>query len=163
MTADDRDALWQIASDKRVWEQHPIHDRWQAEVFASFFDDAMRNGGALVAIDRQIGKIVGSSQYRATAFDRTAIEIGWTYIAPEYWGSGFNHDMKRLMLRHALESVPRVLFRVGESNWRSRKAMENIGGLLTEFSEEAEYRGRSVRHVVYEITRDSFAKGPLAR
>ena len=29
----DYEALYQIASDPAVWEQHPIHDRWRREVF----------------------------------------------------------------------------------------------------------------------------------
>lgn len=157
----DREALFAVASDPLVWEQHPVPDRWKPEVFGPFFDEALAKGGALVAIDRPTGRIAGGSQYRPTPHDSDAVEIGWTYLAREYWGSGFNREMKRLMLRHALESVPRVLFRVGDANWRSRKAMEKIGGKLTDITETGEYRGKPLRHVVYEITRDSFATGPL--
>ena len=39
--------------------------------------------------------------------------------------------------------------------------MEKIGGRLTEFKEEIDYKGRFIRHIVYEITRDDFARGPL--
>ena len=28
----DYEALYQIASDPAVWEQHPIHDRWRREI-----------------------------------------------------------------------------------------------------------------------------------
>ncbi|HSM54347.1 MAG TPA: GNAT family N-acetyltransferase, partial [Erythrobacter sp.] len=111
---------------------------------------------------RENGRIIGSSQYRPTTFDPEAIEIGWTSLAREYWGGAFNRELKRLMLDHALASVPRVLFRVGSANWRSRKAMEKIGGALTDMVEDGEYKGRLVQNVVYEITRKGFAKGPLA-
>lgn len=67
------------------------------------------------------------------------------------------------MLTHALASVARVDFHIGEDNWRSRKAMEKIGGRLTERFEEIELGGTRVVHVIYEIDREGFAAGPLAR
>lgn len=158
----DRDALFEVARDPLIWEQHPIPDRWKPEVFKGFFDEALAKGGALVARDRASGRVAGGSQIRPTPHDPNAVEIGWTYLAREFWGSGFNHEMKRLMLAHAFCSVPRVLFRIGDTNWRSRMAMENIGGQLTDITEDGEYRGKPLRHVVYEITRESFASGPLS-
>ena len=41
-------------------------------------------------------------------------------------------------------------------------AMANIGGRLTGDSYVEERAGRPVEHVVFEITRESFAEGPLA-
>lgn len=161
MREDDWNALFALASDPLVWEQHPIPDRWQEDVFRGYFDDAMAQGGALAATLRADHRIVGCSQYRPTPFDLDAIEIGWTFLARHYWGGTTNHEMKWLMLRHAFESVTRVLFRIGETNVRSRTAMERIGGRLTDLLEDGEYQGRPVRHVVYEITRETFASGPL--
>ncbi len=70
--------------------------------------------------------------------------------------------MKRLMLAHALESVERVVFRVGETNLRSRRAMEKIGGRLTDRTERLDGPNGPIVHVVYEIDRESFANGPLS-
>ena len=162
LRADDWDALFAVASDPLIWEQHPIPDRWLEDVFRGYFDDAMAQGGALVATLRVDHQIVGCSQFRRTPFDPDAIEIGWTFLARQYWGGTANREMKRLMLQHAFESLPRVLFRIGETNVRSRMAMERIGGRLTDLVEASVYRGRPVRHVVYEITRESFANGPLS-
>ena len=64
MREDDWDALFAIASDPAVWEQHPIHDRWREEVFAEFFADALANEGALVVIDRAKDAVIGTSQFR---------------------------------------------------------------------------------------------------
>lgn len=162
MVEADREPLFRVASDPLLWEQHPAPDRWKPEVFAPFFDEGLHSGGALVVVERASGRIIGCSSIRPTPLDRSAVEIGWTYLAREFWGGSINREVKRLMLAHALASVPRVLFRVGESNWRSRKAMEKIGGSLTGIEEQIERGGRMVRHVVYEITRNSFARGPLA-
>jgi RimJ/RimL family protein N-acetyltransferase len=66
------------------------------------------------------------------------------------------------MLEHAFRHVDRVVFRVGADNVISRKALANIGGRLTGLRYFEERAGRPVEHVVFEITRDSFASGPLA-
>ena len=66
------------------------------------------------------------------------------------------------MLEHAFRHVDRAVFRVGADNVISRKAMANIGGRLTDVTWVEERAGRPVEHVVFEITRKSFAEGPLA-
>lgn len=160
---DDWDALYGVASDPLIWEIHPQPNRWQEPVFRRFFDDALERGGALVVIDRTSGAVAGSSQYKAVdTEDGGAVEIGWTFLARSHWGGSFNQEMKRLMLAHALASVARVEFRVGESNLRSCRAMEKIGGRLTGRSELVETPTGPMRHVVYEITRETFANGPLS-
>ena len=162
LEASDWDALFAIASDREMWAQHPAGDRWQEDVFRTFFDDALEQGGALVAIEKASDRVVGSSQFRPCPLDSSEIEIGWTFLARAQWGGETNREMKRLMLGHALAEFPRVLFRIGETNWRSRKAMEKIGGrLVADMLEQGEYKGAPVTHVVYEITREAFANGPL--
>ncbi len=165
---EDWDALFAVASDKRIWEIHPAHDRWQEPVFRAFFSDALAGGGAIVVIDKASGAIIGSSRWEGydPSSQETAgggsIEIGWTFLAPSYWGGSYNREMKRLMLSHAFQYLERVVFRIGETNWRSRKAMERIGGRLTDVQEIKHLGGRDVPHVIYEITAKSFAQGPLA-
>ena len=161
---DDWEALFAVASDPLVWELHPANDRWQEAVFREFFANALAGGGALVAIDKQTGAIVGSSRFQGhdPAGDGS-VEIGWTFLARSHWGGSWNREMKRLMLAHALAQVERVDFRVGETNLRSRRAMEKIGGRLSQRDEVIDMAGRQVRHVIYEIDRESFASGPLSR
>ena len=160
LAAEDWDALFAVASDPQVWAIHPQHDRWQEPVFRRFFADALERGGALAVIDKASGAIIGSSQYKAEA--NGAVEIGWTFLAPSHWGGTCNREMKRLMLAHAFRFVGRVEFRVGECNLRSQRAMQKIGGRLTErFDMVDTPSGGPMRHVIFEITRESFASGPL--
>ena len=162
LVTDDWDALYLAASDPLIWELHPANDRWQEPVFRAYFADALAQGGALAVIDKRSGAIIGSS--RMQAYDPAnggSVEIGWTFLARSHWGGGINGEMKRLMLTHALKYVERVDFRVGETNLISRRAMEKIGGLLSDRSELAETSSGPVLHVIYEITRESFAAGPL--
>jgi len=164
LTEADWDALFAVASDRELWARHPSHDRWQEPVFREFFDDALARGGALAIVDKSTGKLIGSSRFQE--FDPAeggSVEIGWSFLARAYWGRGYNAELKRLMLAHAFENVERVVFRVGAENVISRKAMAHIGGRLTGETFIADRAGRPMLHVIYEITRESFAEGPLAR
>ena len=125
----DWDGLFAVASDKELWAQHPMHTRWQEPVFRAFFADALANGGALVAVERATGAIIGSSRYNGYEPDAGEIEIGWTFLARRFWGGSTNREIKRLMLAHALTFADTVVFWVGEKNWRSQKALEKIGGV----------------------------------
>lgn len=158
----DREALYEVASDPMVWEQHPIHDRWRREVFDAFFDEALREGGALAVELKDSGRMVGSSRYGKLDPDEGgSIEIGWTFLARECWGKGLNHELKRAMLAHAFAHVELVEFRVGDTNYRSRNALEAIGAVRTDRYELGKYQGKRVVHLYYEIERRNFAGGPL--
>ena len=163
MRPDDFEALFRVAADPLIWEQHPERNRYEEATFRAFFADALASGGALVALDRATGEIIGSSRYHGHDPAQNGIEIGWSFLARAYWGKGHNAEFKRLMLEHAFRYVDRVVFRVGAGNVISRKAMARIGGRLTGVTFVEDRAGRPVEHVVYEITRESFAAGPLAR
>lgn len=164
LTADDWGALYAVASDRELWAKHPAHDRWQEPVFRAFFDEALASAGALAIVDKA-GGVVGSSRFGEPGGKLPdAIEIGWSFLSRAYWGKGYNAEFKRLMLVHALAHYPRVVFQVGADNVISRRAMANIGGVLVPgLNPVFERGGVMVEHVVFEITRDGFASGPLAR
>ena len=153
---DDFDALFAVAQDPLIWEQHPASDRYQEDVFRAFFREALESGGAFVAIDGANGRVIGSTRFYGYDADKSEIEIGWTFLARSYWGGRYNREMKQLMLRHAFDFVDRVIFLVGPQNLRSRRAVEKIGGLE---SGRVERYGRE--SLVYEITRDRFLEGAL--
>jgi RimJ/RimL family protein N-acetyltransferase len=129
LRAEDWDALFAAASDPLIWEQHPESDRYKPDVFRRFFHGGLASGGAFVVIDRQTGRIIGSSRYHGYDEAASEIEIGWTFLTRDYWGGHYNREMKRLMLDHAFRFVERVSFNVGVTNYRSQRAMEKIGGI----------------------------------
>jgi len=160
--ADDWDALFAVASDPLIWEQHPAHDRWRKPVFRAFFADALAHGGALAVIDTNSGEVIGSSRYQGLEPEAGgSVEIGWTFLARRYWGGSTNREMKRLMVAHALASIAECRFAVGEENWRSRKAMEKIGGRLTDRVDMRGMAGSQVIHVHYVIGLAEFESGIL--
>jgi RimJ/RimL family protein N-acetyltransferase len=129
LTTDDWDELFTVASDPLIWEQHPASDRHREEVFREYFHGALESGGAFAVIDARGGRIIGSTRYLGYDPDRSEIEIGFTFLARDYWGGVYNREMKELLLRHAFRFVRHVVFLVGTTNWRSQKAMEKLGAV----------------------------------
>ena len=151
---DDFDVLFRVASDPLIWEQHPERTRYQEPVFRGFFEEALKSGGALVAIDRATGEIIGSSRYHGYDPDRRIVEIGWTFLARRYWGGRYNGEMKKLMLEHAFPWVERVLFVIGPENRRSQRAVEKIGGVRAETTTDQHGSPR----LVYELTSEAYTR-----
>jgi len=140
--------LYTAASDPLIWEQHPANDRYRESVFREFFRGAMESGGAFAALDAKDRRMIGSTRFANYRPAESEIEIGWTFLARSHWGGAFNGEMKQLMLRHAFQYVQRVVFVVGPSNMRSRRAVEKIGGVLA--GTRTDSSGRE--SVVYAIT-----------
>ena len=147
LRTEDFHDLYAVASDPLIWEQHPDSDRYKEDVFREFFREAQESGGALVAIDANDGRVIGSSRFYGYDEGRSEIEIGWTFLARAYWGGIYNKEMKALMLRHAFRFVNNVVFLVGPQNLRSQRAMEKIGGVRVGSRRNANGR----ESVVYEI------------
>jgi RimJ/RimL family protein N-acetyltransferase len=127
---DDFDALYAAAADPLIWQQHPQSTRYQRPVFEEFFASALASGGALAVLDKTSGALIGSSRYYDLRPDKRTVAIGYTFLVRSHWGGAANGEMKRLMLDHAFRWARTVWFHVGRDNWRSRRAMEKIGGVL---------------------------------
>lgn len=155
MTVQDREPLFAVAADPLIWEVHPAHDRWQRPVFDAFFEAGLASGGALTVIDRASGAVIGSSRYDGWKPEADEIEIGWTFLARDYWGGTYNREIKRLMLDHIHTYVGTAVFQVGADNIRSRKAMEKIGGVLRPGMEMRLMAGEMKPHVTYAIARSA--------
>jgi RimJ/RimL family protein N-acetyltransferase len=149
LRADDWDELYAVASDPLLWEQHPNSDRYKSDVFRKFFDEALASGGACVVLDRETGRVIGSSRFNCYDLVRSEVEIGWTFLARSHWGGTYNGELKRMMLAHAFKFVDNVLFFIGSTNIRSQRALEKIGGIR--IGTKSDPSGRE--SFIYRITR----------
>src|SRR5262249_46855708 len=127
----------------------------QEEVFKVFFREALESRGALLALDRQDGRAIGSSRFHGYDEGKSEVEIGWTFLARSHWGGAYNGEMKRLMLRHAFRFVNGVIFLGGPPNFGSERAVEKIGG--TRAGTRLDGSGRE--SLVYRIEASAFATG----
>jgi RimJ/RimL family protein N-acetyltransferase len=151
----DFEALYTVAADELIWEQHPNKNRYQRDVFAVYFQGALESGGASCVTDNVTGELIGCSRYYELDEPRT-VSIGYTFIARRTWGLGYNRALKTLMLDHAFRFVERVVFHVGAHNLRSRRAMEKLGGRLVGEAAVAYHGEPSSPNVIYQIDRDDW-------
>jgi len=150
---EDWSALYAAGSDPLIWALHPSHDRYKEAVFREYFQGALDSHGAFAVIDRKTKAIIGSTRYCDYKPEQSEIEIGWTFLTRPYWGGTYNGEMKRLMLDHAFKFVDRIVFLVGPSNFRSRRALEKIGAAYVGTRSRPDPSGGPVESVVYELRR----------
>ena len=150
--------MFEAARDPEIWAQHPDRTRYTEDGFNAYFNGALESGSAFAFVDNKTGRIIGSSRYYGLDEKLSEIEIGWTFLAREYWGGSFNREIKTLMLEHAFNYVDTVVFWVGEENNRSRRAVEKIGGVLRQGTHWRSAAGDAA-HVIYEIGREAWGAG----
>lgn len=150
----DRAALFAVASDPLIWDQHPAR-RYLPEVFEEFFRESIESGGALIVHDAATGEVIGSSRYHDYDAAAGEVEIGWTFLARSHWGGPYNRELKRLMLEHAFRFVDAVLFIVAPENLRSQRAVEKIGGVREPSRDEPE-------RLFFRLRGSDWARSPSA-
>ena len=152
----DFDALYAVASDPGIWEQHPNKDRWKKEVFQNFFEGAMQSGGAFRIIEKITGKTAGSTRYYDYDSNSDRILIGYTFYAREFWGTGLNLSVKAMMLDHIFRFVSEVRFHIGATNTRSQVAIGRLGARKTGEEEIAYFGEASKLNFEYSIRKDEW-------
>ncbi|MGV4413697.1 GNAT family N-acetyltransferase [Chryseobacterium sp. T1] len=152
----DFEELYQAASDPKIWEQHPNPDRYKRDVFQTFFEGAILSKGAFKIIDKESGKVAGSSRYYDYNPEENSILMGYTFYTTEYWGTGINHRVKKLMMDYIFQFVDAVIFHIGAKNIRSQISIERLGAKKIK-EQEVEYFGEPSRlNFIYQINKEDY-------
>jgi RimJ/RimL family protein N-acetyltransferase len=123
------DDLRAAASDPRVsaWMPVPLHEPrwfewWLADGLAG---RAERREVTFATVRREDGVALGSTRFIELRERDRSVEIGWTWLAPDAWGTGANVEAKLLMLARAFDDAGciRVELKTDARNERSRGAM----------------------------------------
>ena len=148
------EGLRRCAADPRIWPYMPLDagtpagfDRMIGEARA-----ALALGTALPFAVRRLsdGAIVGATRYLDIRPADGNLEIGWTWYAPEAWGTAVNPEAKLLLLAHAFEGLGavRVALCCDARNRRSHDAILRLGATR----EGVLRRHRLVQHGVIRDT-----------
>lgn len=127
------DALVQVAKDKRIWAHYTLDGSNPERLVLALNEGlaAQRNGTQFpfVIVEKSTGRIIGSTRLLELQPLHRKLEIGWTWLHPDYWGTAINLECKFLLLSFCFETLgtTRVQLRTDENNIRSRKAIEKIG------------------------------------
>ena len=127
------DGLREAAADPEVWRWMPVDAGRSREAFAAWLEDALARAAAglevpFAVVDARSGAPIGSTRYLTLRPEHRGLEIGWTWMAPERWGTGANVEAKLLLLEHAFErhGCMRVEFKTDALNEPSRRALEAL-------------------------------------
>jgi N-acetyltransferase len=131
--------------EPRIWRWMPL-DGSTPEGMAGIVAAALAAQAAgtevpFVTIEQATGRIVGSTRYLALAPAHLRLEIGWTWIEPDFQRTGVNTEAKLLGLGHAFDTLGlrRVEFKTDALNEQSRAGILGIG---------AQYEGIFRKHMV---------------
>lgn len=152
----DFDDLYAVASDPKIWEQHPNKDRCKIEVFKVFFDGAMQSKGAFKIVNKASGHVMGSTRFYDHNLEENSISIGYTFYGREYWGKGFNHSVKSLMLDYIFQFVSKVHFHIGAENIRSQIAIGRLGTTKIDEQEIAYFGEQAKLNYIYCLTKEEW-------
>lgn len=119
----------------QVWQHMPINrckDEQTARAWLQTAIDDMAAGKqlAFITIDKQSNTVIGSTRLFGLDQQHNKLELGHTFITPEFQRSFVNSHAKFLMLQYAFEelNIARVEICTHENNQQSRKAIARIGG-----------------------------------
>lgn len=127
-------ALEALAQDRRIWEFYTINGgnpgRLLEVLNAAIVERESGTQFPFVIYHQKDKKIVGSTRFLDIQPQHKKLEIGWTWLHPDYWASAVNLECKLLLLTFCFETLGafRVQLKTDENNMRSRKAIEKIGG-----------------------------------
>lgn len=133
MSLQHLDDLSTFGLDPELWKlsMPMIRTREDLRQYIETALDEWKAGKSLpfVTIEKTSGKAVGSSRYGNIAMEHRRLEIGWTWIAPQWQQTFVNTEAKLLMLAHAFEKLHcvRVEFKTDSLNEHSQKALKRIG------------------------------------
>jgi len=126
-------ALEEIAFDDRNWRFMRIWIKTRDDL-RRWVETALQGeaDGTLVpwaTILKQENRVIGSTRLHDLDTANGTVEIGTTWLAPAYHGTGLNPEAKLLQLDYAFDTLKlhRVAFKTHHENLQSQAALRKLG------------------------------------
>ena len=133
LTLAHHEALCAVGLDDNLWRliPKPVHSPEDMLDYIRTALDWQTAGTALpfATVERNSGKVIGSTRYMNIDKPNRKVEIGATWIAKPWQRTAVNTEAKYLMLRHAFEEFGciRVELKTDALNEQSRNAILRLG------------------------------------
>ncbi|WP_269617619.1 GNAT family N-acetyltransferase [Zhongshania sp. BJYM1] len=127
------DGLRDAVADGELWDlfvtKVPRIEAMDEFIANACTDFENGEGLAFATINKESGKVVGSTRFMRPSLINKRVEIGFTFLAASAQRSHVNTEAKMLMLEHAFEAMDlnRVEFLTDYLNHRSRDAILRLG------------------------------------
>ncbi len=142
------DGLCAVGFDESIWRWNPrppIRTRADMQRYVESALAARDAGLALpfATLERKAGRPIGSTRFHGPDRASRHIEIGYTWLGPDWQSTAANTEAKLLMLQHASETLGciRVELKTDSLNAGSRNAIARLGA-----KEEGIFRNHVITH-----------------
>ncbi len=161
---DDFKSLDAIAYHPDIWSagmsnlKEPVH--LKTYIQSAITEKEKHLSYPFLIFDKQNNRVAGSTRFGNISFENKKLEIGWTWLHPDFQGTGLNKACKFLLLRFAFETLlfNRVEIKTDAINQQSRKAILKIGakeeGIFRKHQVTSEGRIRDT--IYYSIINDEW-------
>ncbi len=156
--------LAQVAFEPTIWRwtknRVTRQDEYQAWVDEALAEVAARTAIVWVTRSKSNGRVAGSTRLFEISQQHRTMELGGTWLHPDYHRTGMNVEAKYLQLSHAFEQMNamRVAFKTHHENLPSQRAIAALGA-----KQEGVFRNHmimpdgGIRHSVwYSIIREDW-------
>lgn len=137
----------EIAFDERIWKfsvnRISSGDELESYMQKALSDRLDRIRYPFTVIDRETGRIAGSTSIGNISEHDSRAEIGWTWLGTEFHGKKLNKGTKYLLLNYLFSvlNYKRVEFKTDALNLQANRALQRIGAL-----EEGILRSHTLMH-----------------
>lgn len=126
--------LFEAGLHENIWRYMPVPMPNTVDKAKNWIDDALKDQQSGVQIPFAIclknsGQAIGSTRYLDIQVPNRSLEVGWTWISPDYQRTGINTECKFLLFCHAFETLGavRVQLKTDGRNVQSQNAIARIG------------------------------------
>lgn len=133
MQPEDYDAFLPLAKSKDTWNwfSKDLSDAEELRswVYVALEERAEHKRMPFTVIDKDTHEICGSTSFGNISFYDARIEIGWSWLGPEFRGTGVNRHAKFALLSYAFEvmKLERVEIKTDNLNERAKAALLKVG------------------------------------
>jgi len=164
MKIEDFEEMKKLTTNSKMWYYFTA-DRSKEEVLKKWVETAIsdlkkNNALPFTIIDLKNENIIGTTRIGNISEINNRVEIGWTWIAKNYQGTGINRQVKRLLFKYLFEETDtlRIEFKTDILNIPAKKSMEKVGlikeGILRSHTLMTNNRRRDT--VYYSILKDEW-------
>jgi N-acetyltransferase len=137
--------LEKIAFDERIW-RYMLTSVQTSEDLRDWIDSALQakavgNAMPWATVLKAENRVIGSTRFLDLDLKHRTVEIGHTWLSPDFHGAGLNPEAKLLQLTYAFEQLKmnRVALKTHHQNLQSQAAMRKMGA-----TEEGTFRNHYV-------------------
>ncbi|MEO6175488.1 MAG: GNAT family protein [Flavobacterium circumlabens] len=154
-----------VIFDDEIWKYMGMYVRNDLD-FENYITNTLQQKAAgicypFLIIDKATNKVAGSTRYGYLNQASQKCEIGWTWYAKEFQGTGLNKACKYELLNFGFENIQfrRIQFSADLENERSQSAIEKLGALKEGIfrNNYVDSEGKSKDDVYYSIIAEEWA------